>query len=182
MCKERWGGNKSLFAFAQDCREASQFSRGVRMYTWNTALSHLPNILMVESLMPHSAAVVAAPMRNEWPANWDGLKLPARRASWILCMNHCCVNSQPSANWNRQLRVFPLKATYASSAVIGQVPVWVLPSTTSTPFWNGSVLEAFRTTCGLWMQSTDTSVKHKCAVLSNADSEGTVNSPALKKP
>ena len=122
------------------------------MYIWNTALSHLPNILMVELHMPHSAAVVAAPMQKELPANWDGLKPPVRLASRILCMKRYFVNSRPSANRNRKPGVFLLEAKYAGSAVIGHVSVWVLPSTTSTPFQNGSVLEAFNlslTTCGL---------------------------------
>ena len=43
--------------------EAS-LSLGVRMYTWNAELSHRPNALITESSKPHSAAVVAAPIRK----------------------------------------------------------------------------------------------------------------------
>ena len=43
--------------------EAS-LSLGVRMDTWNAELSHCPNALITESSKPHSAAVVAAPIRN----------------------------------------------------------------------------------------------------------------------
>ncbi len=45
----------------------AKWSLGVRMYNRYAELSHLPNIVMVESGTPRAPAVVAAPIRNECP-------------------------------------------------------------------------------------------------------------------
>ena len=49
---------------------------GIRMYCSKAELAQRPNDLMIELCTPAAAAVVAAPIQNEWPLNCDGL-MPA---------------------------------------------------------------------------------------------------------
>ena len=55
---------------AKTDENVASFSFGVRMYNRKAELCHLPNAWIVESSMPASAAVVAAPILKLWPAYW----------------------------------------------------------------------------------------------------------------
>ena len=114
-----------------------------------------------------------------------GVKACCLESFLMFSINLCFVNSLPSLKWNRQPGLLPLSTMFASKAVIGQASGLALPTTTSTPFQNGSVLEAFSlnlSTCGLAIQSIETSARQRCTAGSNAVSVGTVSSPALRKP
>ena len=62
-------------------------SRGNLMYSWYAALSHRPNVFIVESSIPTAAAVVAAPIRKLWPAYLDLSRPTADKALHTSCTN-----------------------------------------------------------------------------------------------
>ena len=70
---------------------------GIRMYLWNALLAHLTRVSMVESLTPFAAAVVAAPIRNEWPEYLDGLIPVAANADQRRSIGFCCVSGRTSS-------------------------------------------------------------------------------------
>lgn len=56
-----------------NCLEACASSLGsVRMYVVKQLLDHLPRVCICQSGRPTSAAVEAAPIRNEWLLNEEG--------------------------------------------------------------------------------------------------------------
>ena len=58
---------KDMCQDAKSCDMEAKFCLGVRMYLVYESLDHHPRIWIVASLMPRDAAVVAAPIRKEWP-------------------------------------------------------------------------------------------------------------------
>ena len=66
-------------------------------------LSHRPRILMSNSSMPHSAAVVAAPILKLWPAYIRGAVVAenGQSCSHLIAIKICFVKKRPSLILNR---------------------------------------------------------------------------------
>ena len=107
------------------------------------------------------------------------------RASLTLAMNLDFVNRFPSSNLNRNPPTLPRTARYAIIVEMGHRKSCVRPTNTSIPLRQGSVLDAFRCIfiiVGVAGLSISISLKVRCTWGSNAFSDGTVSSPARKKP
>ena len=72
-------------------------SRDSFTYSWYAALSHRPNVFIVESSIPAAAAVDAAPMRKLWPAYFAWLNPAIERALRNSCTKMSLVRNAPCA-------------------------------------------------------------------------------------
>ena len=121
---------------------------------------------------PTAAAVVAAPMRNEWLAKVVG-SAPVDLSRVRRCeVRAVRVRKDPSWNWKRGVdRRTTAELRYFLSAATGQVEVCVAPTVTVQPFRKGSVLEDLRRS---WAKvgARERSTRHRECDWSNEWAEG----------
>ena len=137
------------------------------------------------SFIPRLAAVVAAPLRKLWPENGSPSTPALVSAAHTLSTSLALVNGFLSWKMNSGLGPAPLVTRQSIIAITGHKVQPVRPTNMSTPALKGSVFDTLsltRSVVGLVSCSTATSSNVRCRVSSNAESDGTVISPDLRKP
>ena len=138
---------------------------GILMYLKYVSFFHLPRILIMESCLPRSAAVVAAPIRKLWPAYFVG-SIPGDHKAFLMWEIYLCfVKGVLSLNWNIGPGEFPRIAKNAVTAATGQRSSPVFPTKMCTPLNSRSVLDVLRkilSTEGLQWLSIAMSPRFRC--------------------
>ena len=115
------------------------------MYLNTQSLCQRPMARICHSGTPAAAAVVAAPMRNEWPAYSEALRMPARSSRVrTLDVKVARVKGTPDAKQNRGLSLAGhVTAKYSTIAMTGQYGVVAPPICRTMHLAKRSVLERF---------------------------------------